>query len=120
MARKYVRLARIYPGWLAGQTDQSKGQNENFSLNSKNLEVCGQSSNLLISDYVIIFNMLKSLAQQEISNKNRNVFRRLSSFVRQNSDYFNTYDPVNYKIYLKIVEDILQLVCIVWIEKLEQ
>ena len=80
------------------QSDRSKGQNEKLTLNS-NLEVCGLNSTLLISDYITIFNMLKSLAQLEISRTNNKIYKSLSYFVMQHVDHFSTHEPGAYKRY---------------------
>ena len=74
------------------QSDQSEGQNEK-------LEVCGLNSTLLISDYITIFNMLKSLAQLDISRTNDKIYKRLSYFVRHHVDQFTTHEPWAYKRY---------------------
>ena len=82
------------------QFDQTSGGQKGLSGKSKP-EILGQNATVKLSDNVTVFNILDSLSKCEISYKNRNVFKILSSFIGKHSNFFMEHDPTSYEKFLK-------------------
>ena len=77
---------------MPGQSEISK----NKFLDLKRQTLTGQSSHLISAmDYESLYNMIKGISEQELGCKNNNVYRHLSSFIKQNLDFFRLHNLVN-------------------------